>query len=48
MTRTIQIGTEVVVMNWTEANGKITLGKMSVVPSVIYKNYLKGFRYDKI
>lgn len=48
MTRAIQIGKEVLVMNWTESGGKVTLGKMSVVPSVIYENYLKGIRYEEI
>lgn len=48
MTRCIQIGKEVLMMTWTEADGKVTLGKMRVVPSVIYENVTKGFKYEKI
>ena len=41
MTRCIQIGKEIVAIWGDERDGKMTLGKMVVVPASLFKNQLK-------
>lgn len=44
----MQIGKEVLVMTWTENDNRVTLGEMRIVPSVLYDNIKKGFKYEKV
>lgn len=41
MTRTIQIDDEVLMITWTEQDGRVTLGEMRIVPTLVYRNFIR-------
>ncbi len=48
MMRWLQIGKEVVALSYEEHDGKITPGRMSVVPVGVWNNILKQQRNEEI
>ena len=48
MIRCIQLGDEVLALDWQERDGKVVLGDMRTVPMVFYENLEKGFRYEEV